>query len=150
MKVKIYTALVALVLAVPAVSMAVSDQVIDQFGGGVLDQFSMISGGIAQGMYTGEDFTADSIDDVKSAQGGNVIVGDVNAPSLQAAMVDEDVKLFMVDGVDNTQGLNVIQGKAGPLTLQVGLVDGDTKLKSVDNVRAAQGVNVVDACNSCQ
>lgn len=141
MNVKTCTALVALALAVPAVSMAVSDDILDQFGG--------VSAGIAQGMYTGEDFTAESTDDERSTQGGNVIVGDVAIASLQAAVVDGDVELTMEDGTRNTQGLNVIRGEAAALALQVGLVDGDIDLESKDNSRAAQGVNVVNACEGC-
>lgn len=141
MKARICTALLALSLVVPVASMAQEDGPLDPFGG--------ISVGIAQGMFVGDDFDAESEDDNRGAQGGNVIVGNTSVATLQVAGVGNDLDLEMEDGNHMTQGLNVIKGEVAVLALQGALIGDDVDLESENNNRSAQGVNVVNACEGC-
>lgn len=143
MNVKICTALLALSLAVPAVSMADPMGVVDL--GGI---FAV--GEIAQGLDATDGFKAKQNGGGGNAQGGNVVVtGDMDKTIAQAALVSGNLNLKENGGGGNNQALNLIAGAVKTASAQGAVIDGRVKLEQNRGGGNTQGVNVVNGCTTC-
>jgi hypothetical protein len=140
MNVKVCAALVALALAVPAVSMAAVVDLNEIFA----------SGEIAQGLETDKNFVGDQNGGDGNTQGGNIVVaGDMDKGIAQAADVDGKLKLTENGGNGNNQALNLIEGEVLHESAQGAVINDNVELAQNGGDGNLQGVNVVDGCATC-